>query len=95
AGAARVGLKAVFDHPEWTYQSDHYVFFSEKIPFLYFGVEDHPDYHRPTDTPEKTNQDQMERVSRLMLVVVQNLADAPRRPAWREGGVEAADKPRE
>lgn len=95
AGAARVGLKAVFDHPEWTYQSDHYVFFSEKIPFLYFGVEDHPDYHRPTDTPEKTNRDQMERVSRLMLVVVQILADAPRRPAWREGGVEAADKPRE
>lgn len=94
AGAARVGLKAVFDHPEWTYQSDHYVFFSEKIPFLYFGVEDHPDYHRPTDTPEKTNRDQMERVSRLLLVVAQTLADAPRRPAWREGGVEAADKPR-
>ena len=23
------------------------------IPFLYFGVEDHPDYHKPTDTADK------------------------------------------
>ena len=25
------------------------------IPFLYFGVEDHPDYHKPTDTADKIN----------------------------------------
>jgi hypothetical protein len=35
---------------DWTYQSDHYVFHRQKIPFLYLGVEDHPDYHQPTDT---------------------------------------------
>jgi hypothetical protein len=23
------------------------------IPFLYFGVEDHPDYHRATDDPDR------------------------------------------
>ena len=28
----------------------------EKIPFIYFGVEDHPDYHRPTDDFEKIDQ---------------------------------------
>ena len=23
------------------------------IPFIYFGVEDHPDYHKPTDTADR------------------------------------------
>jgi Zn-dependent M28 family amino/carboxypeptidase len=34
---------------DWTFQSDHASFHREKIPFIYFGVEDHPDYHKPTD----------------------------------------------
>ena len=33
----------------WTYSSDHASFYKEDIPFLYFGVEDHEDYHEPTD----------------------------------------------
>lgn len=34
---------------DWTQSSDHGAFHNAGIPFLYFGVEDHPDYHRPTD----------------------------------------------
>ncbi len=34
---------------DWTNQSDHATFHAAKIPFIYFGVEDHKDYHRPTD----------------------------------------------
>ena len=37
----------------WTNASDHGPFHDAGIPFLYFGVEDHPDYHRPTDTADK------------------------------------------
>jgi len=33
----------------WTDSSDHGIFHKAKIPFLYFGVEDHVDYHKPTD----------------------------------------------
>lgn len=33
----------------WTYSSDHVNFHKKGIPFLYFGVEDHEDYHEPTD----------------------------------------------
>ncbi len=33
----------------WTYSSDHAAFHKAKIPFLYFGVPDHKDYHKPTD----------------------------------------------
>lgn len=41
------------EHDDWTLQSDHAVFFEAGIPFLYFGVEDHPDYHKPTDDFDK------------------------------------------
>lgn len=33
----------------WTDASDHAPFHEMRIPFAYFGVEDHRDYHRPTD----------------------------------------------
>lgn len=38
---------------DWTTQSDHAAFHEAGIPFLYLGVEDHPDYHRPTDDAER------------------------------------------
>ncbi|MFC0351653.1 M28 family peptidase [Undibacterium danionis] len=56
------GIKLLFDHdrPEqgsndWTSQSDHYAFFKAGIPHLYFGVEDHADYHKPSDSADKVN----------------------------------------
>lgn len=33
----------------WTSSSDHGSFHKKQIPFLYFGVEDHEDYHKETD----------------------------------------------
>jgi Zn-dependent M28 family amino/carboxypeptidase len=39
----------------WTYSSDHANFYRKGIPFLYFGVEDHKDYHEPTDDYENIN----------------------------------------
>jgi Zn-dependent M28 family amino/carboxypeptidase len=51
---AKVKLILGHDDPklgkdDWTGQSDHGAFHAAKIPFVYFGVEDHPDYHKPTD----------------------------------------------
>jgi hypothetical protein len=51
---APVKLLLGHDRPElgkddWTWQSDHGAFHRQKIPFVYFGVEDHRDYHKPTD----------------------------------------------
>lgn len=34
---------------DWTNQSDQGAFFAKKVPHLYFGVEDHEDYHKPSD----------------------------------------------
>ena len=36
-------------HDDWTDQSDQGAFHAAKIPFIYFGVEDHKDYHKSTD----------------------------------------------
>ncbi|HEY4322227.1 MAG TPA: M28 family peptidase [Gemmatimonadales bacterium] len=38
---------------DWTEQSDQDAFFKRGIPFVYFGEEDHPDYHRPGDQVER------------------------------------------
>jgi hypothetical protein len=37
---------------DWTDESDQGPFHAAGIPFIYFGVEDHKDYHRPSDDPE-------------------------------------------
>lgn len=54
AKTSKIKLLIGHDSPElkrddWTNQSDHGAFHAAKIPFIYFGVEDHPDYHKPTD----------------------------------------------
>ncbi len=41
----------------WTYQSDHGVFAKAGVPWVYFGVEDHPEYHNPTDDFATVAQD--------------------------------------
>lgn len=46
------GVEGVDD---WTGSSDHRAFHGEGIPFIYFGVEDHPDYHHSTDDVENVD----------------------------------------
>jgi Peptidase family M28 len=62
----RSGVKILFGHDrpvqkagsveDWTDLSDHGVFAARRVPFVYFGVEDHGDYHRPTDTADKIDR---------------------------------------
>jgi hypothetical protein len=58
AERAPVTLLTGHDRPDlppgddWTLSSDHGAFHEVGIPFIYFGVEDHPGYHNPTDTFE-------------------------------------------
>jgi hypothetical protein len=54
----KINVKMGHDNPkvdmeDWTSSSDHAAFHEAKIPFLYFGVEDHQDYHKPTDDFER------------------------------------------
>jgi hypothetical protein len=62
AAAAPVKLLIGHDRPEqghddWTNQSDQFAFHKAGVPFVYFGVEDHKDYHRPTDDFDTLTRD--------------------------------------
>ena len=56
----------------WTNSSDHRSFHKEKIPFIYFGVEDHKDYHKDTDTFENVNQGFYVEAVKLIIQTVEN-----------------------
>ncbi len=78
--AARSQVKLLFGHDkpkdqsggvdDWTPQSDHGAFHAAGIPFVYFGVEDHPDYHKPTDTADKIDPVFFSRVAQTILDAV-------------------------
>ena len=63
AAASFISLLMGHDRPDlppgedWTMASDHGPFHQIGIPFVYFGVEDHPDYHTPGDVVEDIMQD--------------------------------------
>lgn len=63
AATAKVTLKLGHDtdadgkENNWATQSDHYAFGEKGVPWVYFGIEDHPEYHRPTDDFATVPQD--------------------------------------
>ncbi len=62
-------------------RSDYGPFRDRKIPFLFFSTGEHPDYHKPTDTADKIDYEQVARVSSLVLKVTSEAANATR-PEW-------------
>lgn len=75
-------VKLVFGHddPEkykgqdnWTYSSDHGPFHRAKIPFIYFGVEDHKDYHQPTDDFELVNPEIYQACVKLIIQAAEKI----------------------
>lgn len=57
---------------DWTFASDHRVFHKRDIPFIYFGVEDHKDYHKSTDTFENINQEFYIETVKLIIQAIEN-----------------------
>ena len=56
---------------DWTGSSDHYAFHKAGIPFLYFGVEDHADYHKPSDSFEHVEPKFFAEVTRMLVSATQ------------------------
>jgi Zn-dependent M28 family amino/carboxypeptidase len=82
AADAPLTLRLGHDRPEapegddWTGASDHGPFHAAGIPFVYFGVEDHPDYHRPTDDFERVDPGEYLDAVRTILAAVYALDDS-------------------
>ncbi|MBA9076723.1 M20/M25/M40 family metallo-hydrolase [Rufibacter quisquiliarum] len=60
-------------HDDWTLQSDHGSFHQAQIPFLYFGVEDHPHYHKESDEFQNIHQSFYLKAVEVILKAVQVL----------------------
>jgi hypothetical protein len=79
AAAAPLTLRLGHDRPgapegdDWTTQSDHEAFHDAGIPFVYFGVEDHPDYHRPTDDFQMVDPAEFVNSARTVLAALRAL----------------------
>ena len=75
--AAGRQLKVAFGHDrppatpggeaDWTHQSDHGPFHDAGVRTLYYGVEDHADYHKPTDTADRIPRPFFSEVAELVL----------------------------
>jgi hypothetical protein len=63
-------------------RSDYGPFRDRKVPFLFFTTGVHPDYHKPTDVPERVDFEKLARVSRWIRDLTERLADADA-PAWQ------------
>ena len=76
AASAPVTLKLGHDSPawgegqDWTGESDHVAFHEKGIPWVYFGVEDHPQYHQPTDDFGTVPQDFFRRSAATVVAAV-------------------------
>jgi len=82
AARAPLTLRLGHDRPgapegdDWTNQSDHGEFHALGIPYVYFGVEDHPDYHRPTDDVERVDPGEYVAAVRTILLGLRALDTA-------------------
>ncbi len=57
-------------------------FYPKRIPVVNFFTGAHEDYHRPTDTPEKLDYPDLERIAKFARQIVLDLASAPERPDY-------------
>ena len=60
------------EQDDWTFASDHRIFHKRQIPFVYFGVEDHKDYHKDTDIFENINQEFYVEAVKLIIQAIEN-----------------------
>ncbi len=61
-------------------RSDNWPFLLNGVPALFFHTGLHPDYHQPTDTPEKINYPKLEKVARLVFLSSWHAANNQKKP---------------
>ena len=60
-----VHLRFLYDAEDVYTRSDHYMFASKGVPICFVFSGFHPDYHQPTDTPDKINYDKIANTAKL------------------------------
>ena len=68
-------------------RSDYGPFRDRRIPFLFFSTGQHPDYHRPSDTPDRVDYEKLQRIAVWISDLTWRLASDTEAPAWDEKGL--------
>ena len=72
--------------------SDHSPFYAAKLPVLFAFTGAHPDYHKPTDTPDKIQAAGIARIDAFLLPVLEGVLNAPERIAFTPVKEEASPR---
>ena len=75
-------------------RSDYGPFRDRRIPFLFFSTGQHPDYHKPTDLPDRIDYVRLARISRWIADLTWKLANDADMPVWTERGPTDLDEVR-
>ena len=68
------------DPEQFFYRSDHYNYARKGVPIIFYMDGDHADYHQPSDSVEKIDFVNMERIARTIFATGWELANRPTRP---------------
>lgn len=79
-----LGFNFKYDDPndpeQYFYRSDHFNYAKKGVPIIFYMDGSHADYHQVTDSIEKINFEQMEKVTRTIMATGWELANRPTRP---------------
>jgi len=68
------------DPNQFFFRSDHFHYALKGIPIIFYTDGEHEDYHRPSDSPDRIDYEQLMHVSRTIFMTASELANAPTRP---------------
>ncbi len=68
------------DPNQFFFRSDHYHYAERGIPVIFYTDGEHEDYHRPSDTADRIDYEQMQRITRTIFMTANELADMKSRP---------------
>lgn len=63
------------DPNRFYFRSDHYNFAEKGVPIIFYFNGTHPDYHKPTDTPDKINYPMMAKRAQLVFYTAWEMAN--------------------
>lgn len=87
AAHPELGMTAIDDpwpQENFYMRSDHYHFARHGVPILFFFSGTHPDYHEPSDSPDRIDAEKESRILRLVYFLGLDIANRDLRPQWNE-----------
>jgi hypothetical protein len=75
-------------------RSDYGPFRDRGIPFLFFSTGQHPDYHSPSDLPDRIDYARLRKIALWISDLTWRLANDDEAPVWDDGGAPDLDEVR-